>query len=336
VSLCQRRENDMQRRSFIFLLGGAISSALTAHAQKKALPMIGFLGIGSPAGFAREVAAFLQGVKDSGWTIGENVAIEYRWAEGQAERLPELAGELVKRNVALIVTSGGTPAARAAKTATATIPIVFETGIDPVEAGLVRSFAHPDGNLTGITIATGELNPKRIDLLADLVPNARVIAMLVNSKNIPSERFMSRAQEAAQAKSVQLAVLKAGSETEFETAFASLAGVQAGALLVGNDPFFYSRRDQLVDLAARYRMPAMYEWREFTAIGGLSSYGTSIVGMYRRLGSYAGRVLSGEKPADLPIEQPTKFEWVINLNTAKALGLTVPLTLLARAGEVIE
>jgi putative ABC transport system substrate-binding protein len=330
------RESDMQRRSFILLVSGTVASGLAANAQQKAMPEIGFLGIGSSSGFATEINAFRQGLTDSGWTIGRNVAIEYRWAEGHVDRLPGLASDLIKRNVAVIVTSGGTPAARAAKNATATIPIVFEIGIDPVEAGLVQSFAHPGGNLTGITIATGELNPKRIDLLTDLVPNARVIAMLVNSKNAPAERSITRAQEAAQAKSTQLAVLNAGTEAELEPAFASLAGVHAGALLVGNDPFFYSRRDQLVELAARYRMPAMYEWREFAAIGGLSSYGTSLAGMYRRLGAYLGRVLSGTKPADLPIEQPTRFEWVINLNTARALDLPVPPTLLARADEVIE
>jgi ABC-type uncharacterized transport system substrate-binding protein len=326
----------MKRRSFIALLSGAVSWPLTAGAEQRTIPVIGFLGVGSPSGFAEAVAAFQQGLKDSGWTVGENVAIEYRWAEGQFDRLPSLAHELVGRNVAVVVTSGGAFAARAAKNATTVLPIVFETGIDPVEAGLVQSFAHPGGNLTGITIATGQLNPKRLDLLSELVPGAAVIAMLVNPSNSQTAQLASVAQQAAQAKGIQLPMLEATTENEFEPAFASLAGLHAGALLVGNDPFFYTRREQLVALAARYAMPAIYEWREFVTIGGLARYGTSLAAMYGRLGAYVGRVLAGARPVDLPVEQPTKFELVINLKTAKALGLTVPQSLLARADEVIE
>jgi putative ABC transport system substrate-binding protein len=328
-------ERCMERRAFILLLGG-IAWPLTARSQQRAMPVIGFLGVGSPNGFAAEVAAFSQGLKDGGWAEGQNVRIEYRWAEGHMDRLPELASQLVNGNVAVIATSGGARAAREAKHATATIPIVFETGIDPVEAGLVQSFAHPGGNLTGITIATGELNPKRLDLLSELVPSATVIAMLVNPNNPQTGRIMADVQQAAQAKGIQISVLKAGSEGEFEAAFASLSRLQAGALLVGNDPFFYTRREQLVALAARFAAPAIYEWREFATAGGLVSYGTSLTAMYRKFGAYVGRVLAGAKPADLPVEQPTKFELVINLKTARALGLMVPQALLARADEVLE
>jgi ABC-type uncharacterized transport system substrate-binding protein len=327
----------MKRRAFLVALGGAaFALPLATHGQQQSTPVIGFLGVASPAGFAAEVASFNAGLQQSGWTLGQNVAVEYRWADGHFDRLPELASELVARHVSVIATSGGALAARSARDATVTIPIVFETGVDPVEAGLVRSFAHPGGNLTGITIATGELNPKRLDLLSELVPDTRVIAMLVNPNNSQTGHLASVAEQAARAKGLALPILKAGSEHEFDPAFAALGGLHAGALLVGNDPFFYEKRVQLVELAARYSMPAMYEWREFTAIGGLASYGTSLTAMYRRFGAYVGRVLSGAKPSDLPIEQPTKFELMINLKTAKRLGLAVPPSLLARVDEVIE
>jgi len=325
----------VRRRRFIAALAALIGSPLALRAQQRAMPVIGFLGVGSEKGFAPQVAAFDRGLKDTGWVPEQNVTIEYRWAEGHFDWLPDLAGELAASGVSVIATSGGALPARAAKAATTTIPIVFEVGIDPVEAGLVASFAHPGGNLTGITIATGELNPKRLDLLSELVPEARVIAMLVNP-NSNMQRFLPIVQEAARAKTLQLSILTAGTESEFDSAFSSLAQAHAGALLVSNDPFFFSRRDRLIALAARYAVPAMYEWREFVEAGGLASYGTSINGMYRRLGVYVGRVLSDTKPSDLPIEQPTKFELILNLKTAKALGLSVPQTILARADEVIE
>jgi len=304
------------------------------RAQQPTMPVIGFLGVAKS--LAPHLAAFDQGLKETGWVLGQNVAAEYRWAEGRFDRLPGLAGELAASGVSVIATSGGVLSARAAKEATATIPIVFEVGIDPVEAGLVASFTHPGGNLTGITIATGELNPKRLDLLSELVPDTRVIAILVNPNNANMQRLLPIVQDAARAKGVQLPILKAGAENEFDPAFNSLAQINVGALLVINDPFFFSRRDRLVALAARYAVPAMYEWREFVESGGLASYGTSLTGMYRRLGVYVGRVLSGTKPGDLPIEQPTKFELILNLKTAKALGLTIPQSILARADEVIE
>jgi putative ABC transport system substrate-binding protein len=299
------------------------------------MPVIGYLAVASPGPFAPYVDAFREGLSETGYVEGQNVAIEYRWAEGRYDRLPALAADLVGRGVDVIV-SGGVSPALAAKSATSTIPIVFETGVDPVEAGLVASFARPGGNLTGVTILTAVLMPKRFELLCELVPEAKVIALLANPNNASAERMVGDVQEAARAKGVQLHILKAGAEEEFETAFASLAQLQAGALLVGNDAFFFSRRDQLVALAARHVVPAMYEWREFAAAGGLISYGTSLSGMWRRAGTYVGRILAGAKPADLPVQQPTKFELVVNLNTAKALGLTVPQSILARADEVIE
>jgi ABC-type uncharacterized transport system substrate-binding protein len=327
----------MRRRDFIILLAGAMGGCPSAaRAQQKAMPLIGFLGVTSPGPFAPFVAAFLRGLSETGYVEGQNVAIEYRWAEGRYDRLPALAADLVGSKVDVIVTSGGTPAALAVKNATSTIPVVFETGVDPVETGLVASFARPGGNLTGVTILTAELNPKRLELLSELVPEARVIALLVNPNNPRTERIIRDVQEAARAKGVQLGILKAGTEGEFEPVFASLPEMHAGALLVGNDAFFFSRRDQLVALAAGNIVPAMYESREFAAAGGLASYGTSFAGMYGRLGAYVGRILVGAKPADLPVEQPTTFELVVNLKTAKALGLTVPPSILARADEVIE
>jgi putative ABC transport system substrate-binding protein len=321
----------MKRRELMLLLGGAMTAASGLGAQQKAMPVIGFLGSTSPGPNEPALAAFRQGLGDTGYVEGQNVAIAYRWADGRDDRLPTLAADLVARKVDVIATSGGTPPARAAKNATSTIPIVSTLAGDPVASGLVASLARPGGNLTGINMITAELMPTRLELLSELVPRAGVIALLANPG---AESMIREVQEAARAKGVQLQILKASSESEIDAAFASPS--QADALLVGNDPFFMSRREQLVALAARYAVPAMYEWREFVAAGGLISYGTSRTGTWRRFGNYAGKILNGAKPTDLPVEQPTKFELVVNLNTAKALGLTIPPSILARADEVIE
>src|SRR6516164_2416787 len=313
----------MRRRELMLLLVGGIAAPHVLRAQQKTMPVIGYLGSTSLDPEAPFLAAFRHGLGETGYVEGQNVAIEYRWAEGKYDRLPALAADLVGRNVDVIVTFGGVAAAQAAKSVTSTTPIVFETGVDPVEKGLVASFPRPGGNLTGVAILTAELMPKRLELLSELVPQVGQIALLVNPNNPTAERVMQAVQEAARAKRVQLHILKAGAADEFETAFASLAQLNAGALLVGNDPFFFSRRDQLVALAARYAVPAMYEWREFVAAGGLASYGTSVAGIYRQVGVYVGRILAGAKPANLPVQQPTKFELVINLKTAKQLGLTI-------------
>ena len=321
----------MRRRDLLLMLTTGMIGARTVRAQQKAMPVIGFLGSTSPGPNESALAAFRQGLSETGYVEGRNVAIEYRWADGRDDRLPALAADLVARKVDVIATTGGNAAVRAAKNATTTIPIVSTLGSDPVMDGLVASIARPGGNLTGINMITGELMSKRLELLSELVPRAGMIALLAN----PGDESMIReVQDAARTKGVRLQILKASSESEIDAAFASPS--QADALLVGNDPFFMSRREQLVALAARYAVPAMYEWREFVAAGGLISYGTSRTGTWRRFGNYAGRILNGAKPADLPVEQPTRFELVVNLNTAKALGLTVPLSILARADEVIE
>jgi putative tryptophan/tyrosine transport system substrate-binding protein len=323
----------MNRRELL-LLGGALAWPLAARAQQKAMPVIGFLNSGSLGTSPPNVAAFHQGLSEIGYVEGQNVAIEYRGAEGHYDRLPALAADLVGRKVNVIAALG-LPAALAAKSATTTIPIVFSAG-SPVENGLVASLARPGGNLTGLSIISSELMPKRLELISELVPQAGVIALLVNPNNENTERTTRDVEEAARAKRVQLDILKAGTESEIEAAFASLVQLHAGALAVQPDPFFEGRREQLLTLASRHVVPAIYVGREFAAAGGLISYGARFTSHFREVGIYVGRILKGEKPADLPVQQPTTFELVVNLKTAKALGLTVPPSILARADEVIE
>jgi putative ABC transport system substrate-binding protein len=322
----------MRRRELVLVLGGAMMVSHALRAQQKAMPVVGFLGSGSPG---PTVAAFSEGLSKAGYVEGQNVAIEYRWAEGHYDRLPALAADLVSRNVDVIAAIT-TASALAAKTATSTIPIVFAIGGDPVELGLVASLARSGGNLTGVSILIGELMPKRLELLSDLVPQARMIALLVNPNNPLTEPMIRDVQEAARTKGVQLPVLKASTEGEIDAAFATLVQLHAGALVVGADAFFSSRRDQLVALAARHGIPAIYEYREFAAAGGLISYGPSIMAAFREVGIYVGKILKGAKPADLPVQQPTTFELVVNLNTAKSLGLAIPQSILIRTDEVIE
>jgi putative ABC transport system substrate-binding protein len=299
------------------------------------MPVIGFLGSSSPGPFAPFVAAFQQGLSESGYVEGQNLTIEYRWAENSYDRLPALAAELAGRKVDLIVT-GGTPAALAAKSATPTIPIVFSGVGDPVAVGLVASLARPGGNITGISEMATEQMSKRLELLSELVPQARVIALLVNPNAANAGPAIREVQDAARANGVQLPILKAETESAIDAAFGALVQLHAGALVVVPDAFFSSRRDQLVALASRHAVPAIYHLREFVAAGGLISYGASLTAVFRQAGTYAGRILKGAKPADLPVQQPTTFELVVNLDTAKALGLTVPPSILARADEVIE
>jgi putative ABC transport system substrate-binding protein len=327
----------MRRRELVILLSGAAAAWPRAlRAEQKAMPVIGFLHFASPGPSAPFVAAFRQGLSEAGFVEGQNVAIEFRWAEGNYDRLPAMAADLVGRKVDLIATLSGTPTALVAKAATSTIPIVFFTGGDPVVEGLVAGFAHPGGNLTGVAVQTSELTAKRVELLSELVPQAKVIALLVNPTNAGAERTISDVQDAARAKGVQLAILKAGTTGEIDAAFASLASLHVGALVVAGDAFYSNQRKQLAALASRYAVPAIYATRIFATAGGLISYGPSFAAATRQSGIYAGRILKGEKPADLPVEQPTTFELVINLKTAQALGLTVPQSLLARADEVIE
>ena len=326
----------MRRRDLFAQLGGAaISWPVVARTQQKAMPVIGYLHPGSPGPFAPFTAAFRQGLGDAGYVEGRNVAIEYRWAEGHEDRQPALAADLVGRKVDAIVTVG-VSAARLAKEASSTIPVVFFTGGDPVADGLVASLARPGGNMTGVTVFGAELNPKRLELLSELVPRARAVAVLVNPNSTNAEGLSRDLQEAARAKAMQLHLLRAGSETEIDAAFASLARAKPNALIVTSNPLFFSRREQIVALAARDSVPTIYYRREFVAAGGLIGYGASYATGYRQVGAYAGKILAGAKPADLPVQQPTVLELAINLKTATALGLAVPQSLLARADEVIE
>jgi len=325
----------VKRREFITLLGGAAATWPLATRAQQTMPVIGYLSARSPEDTTHLVAAFRRGLVEDGYVEGQNVAIQYRWALGQVDRLPALAAELAGRSVAILVATGGESAALAAKAATSTIPIVFSTG-DPVKAGLVASYNRPGGNATGINLLTQTLEPKRLGLLHELVPQAATIGFLLNP-NFPSAEDQSKdMQEAARAIGLHIHVLRANTDREIEAAFETVAQDRIGALAVGASPFFDTRRNTLVALAARHAVPTMYHFREFAAAGGLMSYGIDPVDAYRQVGVYAGRILKGAKPADLPVLQPTKFEFVINLKTAKALSLEIPARLLSFVDEVIE
>jgi putative tryptophan/tyrosine transport system substrate-binding protein len=327
----------LRRRDFITLFGAAAATAWppAARAQQPA-PVVGFLDSGSAATNVQLVDALRQGLKEEGYVEGERLTIEYRWAEGDYDRLPALAADLVRRQVAVIVATGGEPSARAAQAATTTIPIVFDAGRSPVELGMVTSLNRPGGNMTGVNQMVEELVTKQLGFLHQIVPQAETIAMLENPNNPRTDSITGKARTAANELGRNLVVLTAGGEPDFDTAFAKLAEQRAGALLVGPDPFFYRQRERIVALAARHAVPALYVRREFAVAGGLISYGTSLADTYRQVGVYAGRILDGAKPADLPVVQPTKFELVINLKTAKTLGLAFPPSVLAIADEVIE
>src|ERR1700730_8109801 len=303
----------MKRRDFIMLLGGAVAWPRALGAQ--AMPVVGYLNPTAPGIAAPATAAFRQGVREAGYVEGQNLAIEYRWAEGHYDRLPGLAADLVGAKVDVIAT-GGTPSVLAAKSATSTIPVVFSSG-DPIEGGVIASLSRPGGNLTGVSAMNTEMTPKRLELLSELGPQAKVIALRVNPNNAVAERIIREVQEAARAKRLQLHTLKAGTESEIDAAFATLVELPAGALVVATDSFFGSRREQLVALASRHAVPAIYDFREYAAAGGLISYGPSRPGTWRLMGVYAGKILKGAKPADLPVEQPTKFELVVNPKTPK-------------------
>jgi len=326
----------VKRREFITLLGGAATWPLAARAQQPAMPVIGFLRNTAATGSKPIVTAFFQGLKEAGFVDGQSVAIEYRWADNQNDRLPALAADLIRRQVAVIV-AAGIPAALAAKAATTTIPIAFEIGADPIEAGLVASLNRPGGNLTGVTTVNVELAPKRLELVHEVVPTTRNIALLVNPASpFNAERLSTDTQIAARTLGLQLYVLHASTESDFDTVFASLVQMRAGALVINNDAFFLNRIEQLAALTVRHSVPTISAYREFTTAGGLMSYGGSLTDAYRLTGVYAGRILKGDKPADLPIQQATKVELYINQKTAKALGLTMPQALLSRADDVIE
>jgi putative ABC transport system substrate-binding protein len=325
----------MRRRDVILLVVVAAAWPGALRAQK-AIPVIGMLGTGSPSGWAPFGPAFLEGLRETGFVEGQNVAIDHRWAQGHYDRLPALAAELVSRKVDVIVSTGGSPTALALKDATSTIPIVFRLGSDLVKSGFVASLARPGGNLTGVSLLADELTPKRLELLCELVPQAGVIALMVNPNLVTTERNIASAEDFARARGLQLAIVKATTAGEIEAAFASLPSLHADALAVSADPFLSNQREQIVALASRHAVTAIYAWREFAAAGGLMSYGSSLKAAFRLMGIYTGKILKGANPAEMPVQQPTTFELVINLKTARALGLDISHHLLAEADEVIE
>ena len=327
----------MRRREFITLLGGAaVAWPLGARAQQPALPMVGFINPASPQSYARPLSAFLKGLGETGYVDGHNVAIEYRWAEGRNDRLPAMVADLVHRQVAVIAATS-TSAALAAKAANTTIPIVFEMGDDPVRLGLVASLNQPGGNVTGVTQTNVEVAPKRLQLLHEVIPTARVMVLLVNPADPAlAEMTTKEVQAAARTLGLELHVLNASTERDFDAVFAKLIQLRAGGLVIGGGPFLISRSEQLAALAARHAVPTIFQYREFAVAGGLLSYGSDITDSYHLAGVYTGRILKGDKPADLPVQQATKVEMIINLKTAKALGINVPNTLIGRADEVIE
>ena len=327
----------MKRRAFITLLGSAAATwPLAAHAQQAALPVIGLLSSRSPDDSARFLAAFRHGLNETGYVEGQNVAIEYRWAQGRYDQLPSLADDLARRRVTVIVAPESSPGALAAKAATSTIPIVFHVGVHPVALGIVPSLSRPGGNITGVASLNVEVGPKRLELLHELVPSATVIALLVNPASPIAEALATNAHSAARTLGLELHVLHASAERDFDPVFANLRQLRAGGLVIGSDVFFNTQSRRLAALAVHFAVPAIYQYREFVEAGGLMSYGGSLTDPYRLIGLYTGRILKGEKPADLPVQQSTKVELIFNLKSARALGLTVPITLLGRADEIIE